>query len=585
MPAHTSTLEIPDTSSIMKRFPLKALSKRFSRYKSNGTVYVTTPIFYVNARPHLGHLYSMLLGDTRVRWENLKPGQKTMFLTGTDEHGLKIQAVAEKEGIDPKVLVDRVSQNFVQMAEAVNVKYDRFIRTTDNDHVKAVEHFWNAAMEKGLIYKGSHSGWYSVSDEAFYPPSQVEDIIDAKTGQPKKVSIETRNEVVFQEEENYFFRLSAFKDKLIDFLEKNPSFVQPSRKYHELLTELRQEELSDLSVSRPSWRLKWGITVPNDDSQKIYVWFDALINYLTAAGYPQQDMPIWPPIHIVGKDIMRFHCIYWPIFLMAAGIELPKQVIVHSHWLCDGFKMSKSLGNVVEPIELAQYYDPEPLRIYLMEQSNLGTDCNFSEAALHNHRSRLINKWANIVSRIGGDKFDVEQSVQDFFDGKYSDITEMIKRDAVVEAPDQVLLARDSLVSSISSLFSEMDSSMQEFGQMKALHRWWETVELANVFFQTAQPWVYLKKLTQTQDADADAAEEQKTLMNYIIFLTAEAVRVSTICVLPFMPKTASGLLDRLGVPDETRNKDFAKLGTVKYGKNANSKHHKPLMRKVESRV
>lgn len=505
-----------------------------------------------------------------------------MFLTGTDEHGLKIQAVAEKEGIEPKELVDRVSRNFVQMAKAVDIDYDRFIRTTDADHISAVEHFWNVAMEKGLIYKGCHSGWYSVSDEAFYPENQVTDTVDAKTGQSKKVSIETRSEVVFQEEENYFFRLSAFRSRLILFLELNPQFVLPRQKYTELLAELKLEELSDLSVSRPSWRLNWGIGVPNDDSQRIYVWFDALVNYLTAAGYPNAELvrKTWPAVHIVGKDIMRFHCIYWPIFLMAAGIDLPQQVIVHSHWLSEGFKMSKSLGNVVDPLELAEYYDPEPLRMYLMEQSNLGTDCNFSEAAFHNHRNKLINKWANIASRIGGAKFNVEKSVAGHFDGKYTDIDLIIARGSVIGSPDQVLVAKNELLASIGSLYGDMNASMQEFGQMKALQRWWETVELANEFIQTTQPWAYKVK---QEDSGAVAAEKE-TMKNYIIFVTAEAVRISTICLLPFMPQTGSSLLDRLAVPTETRNRDYAQVGTVRYGEGANGKHD-PLMRKVEARV
>lgn len=524
----------------------------------------------------------MLLGDTRVRWEKLNPQQKTMFLTGTDEHGLKIQAVAEKEGIEPKQLVDRVSQNFVQIAKAVDIDYDRFIRTTDADHIGAVKHFWNVAMEKGLIYKGSHSGWYSVSDEAFYPANQVTDIVDGKTGETRKVSIETRSEVVLQEEENYFFRLSAFRERLIDFLELNPTFVIPKSKYNQLLAELKLDTLSDLSVSRPSWRLKWGIAVPHDDSQRIYVWFDALVNYLTAAGYPNADLQklTWPAVHIVGKDIMRFHCIYWPIFLMAAGIELPKQVIVHSHWLSEGFKMSKSLGNVVDPLELAEYYDPEPLRMYLMEQSNLSTDCNFSESAFHNHRSKLINKWANIASRIGGAKFDVEKSVRDHFAGNFDDIDRLISRATVIGGPDQLLSARNELLASIASLYDDMNADMQEFGQMKALQRWWETVELANVFIQTTQPWAYNVK----EGEWADIAAERETMKNYIIFLTAEAVRISTICVLPFMPQTGSTLLDRLAVAKETRNRNYAKLGTVQYGEGANGKHE-PVMRKVEARV
>ncbi|SGZ49955.1 CIC11C00000000907 [Sungouiella intermedia] len=546
----------------------------FKRCLSQKPFYVTTPIFYVNAKPHLGHLYSMLLADTRNRWELLKPGAKTFFLTGTDEHGLKIQTVAEKEGIEPKVLVDRVSQNFVELATKFNVRYDRFMRTTDEDHLRAVKHFWNVAMEKGLLYKGAHRGWYSVSDEAFYPETQIQDVLDPKTGKAKKVSIETNNEVVYHEEENYFFKLSVFQDKLIEFLEANPQFVIPSKKHSEVMAELRLEPLSDLSVSRPSSRLKWGIEVPNDDSQKIYVWFDALINYITAGGYPHkstEDM-IWPATHVVGKDIMRFHCIYWPIFLMACDLELPTQVIVHSHWLSEGVKMSKSLGNVVDPMNLADVYDVEPLRFYLMEQSNLGVDCKFSEGALQNHRSVVINKWANLISRIGGDKFNVAQSVQDFHQGKFA----QFDHDYPVEEAE----IRDKLVASVNSLHADMNAQMVDFGHMKALQRWWETVELANVFFQESQPWAYKKKIDA---AGPNEAEVLALKRSYIIFLTAEASRIASTCLLPFMPNTAGAFLDRLGVGAEFRNSGCASVGAVQnYGEGTNSGKPKPLMRKLD---
>lgn len=539
-------------------------------------LYVTTPIFYVNAKPHLGHLYSMLLADTRIRWEKLQ-NRQTYFLTGTDEHGLKIQAVAEKEGVEPKVLVDRVSQNFKELARKFDIDYNRFMRTTDDDHVHAVRHFWDVAKERGLLYKGTHCGWYSVSDEAFYPESQIHDVTDAKTGKTKKVSTETNSEVMYHEEENYFFRLSAFQDALVEFLRKNPQFVIPSKKYSELLAEVTLEPLEDLSVSRPSSRLKWGIEVPGDSSQKIYVWFDALINYITAAGYPTklpQEM-IWPATHVVGKDIMRFHCIYWPIFLMACGLELPTQVVVHSHWLSEGVKMSKSLGNVVDPMELADYYDAEPLRFYLMEQSNLATDCKFSESALQNHRLMVINKWANLISRIGGEKFSVASSVQDFHNGLFDHFSESFL------SPTHTQL-RNDLVTSVSTLFRDMNSRMFEFGHMRALQRWWDTVELANVFFQDCEPWTYQKQIESAEPEQAKQLEHER---NYIIFLTAEASRIATTCLIPFMPETANAFLDRLDIPKEARNSDYTSIGAIgAYGATTNSGKPKPLMRKVLSR-
>lgn len=521
----------------------------------------------------------MLLADTRARWEQLNPLKSTYFLTGTDEHGLKIQAVAEKEGISPKKLVDRVSQNFVDLASQFDINYDRFMRTTDDDHVHAVKHFWEVAQEKGLLYKGSHSGWYSVSDEAFYPETQIHDLVDPKTGKPRKVSMETGSEVVFHEEENYFFKLSQFQPQLIEYLEKTPDFVVPARKHAEVLAELRQEPLGDLSVSRPSSRLKWGIEVPGDDSQKIYVWFDALINYITAAGYPDlaQTNRIWPATHVVGKDIMRFHCIYWPIFLMACGLELPTQVIVHSHWLSEGVKMSKSLGNVVDPVELAEYYDAEPLRFYLMEQSNLVADCKFSESALHNHRTVVINKWANLILRIGGAKFDVKRSIGRNTNGDYKILLENSSATFSSHFP---MGLRDILVESINSLYADMDQHMAEFGHMRALQRWWETVELANNFFQESQPWTYQKKIEESGNSESLEIER-----DYIVFLTAEAARITSTCLVPFMPDTAGEFLEIMAVSQEFRNCEFAQIGGVaSYGEGTNSKKHAPLMRKVETR-
>ena len=298
----------------------------------------------------------MLIADTRNRWEKLNPSKQAYMLTGTDEHGLKIQNTAEKLGIEPKELVDKVSNNFKSLASQLNIKYDRFIRTTDLDHVEVAQKFWTMMMEKGYIYKGTHSGWYCISDETFYPESGLEEV--EKDGKMVKISIESRNEVVYETETNYFFKLSLFQNDLIEYLKQNPQFIKPNHRYKFILNELMTTKLSDLSVSRPSSRLKWGIDVPNDPSQKIYVWFDALLNYLTATGFPNGftkegnkfitlDSNPWPATHIIGKDIIRFHCIYWPIFLMAAQIDLPKQVIVHTHRLGEGFKMSKSLGNVV----------------------------------------------------------------------------------------------------------------------------------------------------------------------------------------------------------------------------------------------
>lgn len=533
--------------------------------------YITSPIFYVNASPHLGHAYTMLLCDARHRWEKLKQDSTSYFTTGTDEHGLKIQAVAEAKGYsNPQVLVDEVSQNFKLLAQQLDVKYDRFIRTTDPDHVETVKRVWNIIYDKGLIYKGTHGGWYSISDETFVPETQIEEV------NGKMISRETRNEVTYQEETNYFFKMSAFQEQLVDYLEENPTFVTPRSKYEELLRELKTTKLEDLSISRPSSRLSWSIEVPNDPSQKIYVWFDALTNYITAADFTNKfvlqengtfdtSKSRWPATHVIGKDIIKFHCIYWPTFLMALGIQLPKQVVVHSHWLSDGFKMSKSLGNVVDPILTLEYYGQDALRFFLLEHSNIENDCNFSEIAFSNTRDTIISKYANLVTRCGGAKFDIETSVLLF--EKYLDIESVITSLAKNPAKiNDILACRANLIGKLNSLAATMDDKVAQFDYMRAIQDWWATIESANLLFQTAEPWLYTKG---------------DLLQNYYVFLAAETCRISSILISPIVPSLAETILDRLNVSPEKRTFENALIGADStYGRDANSKKHKvPLAR------
>lgn len=505
------------------------------------------------------------------------------MLTGTDEHGLKIQSVAEKQQVPPKELVDKVSQNFKQLAHKMNIDYLRFIRTTDADHVEAVGHFWNVMMEKGLIYKGTHSGWYCVSDEAFYPEAQTEEITNTE-GEVIRVSKETGNTVTYQEEENYFFRLSQFRELIIQHIEQNPQFIQPERKRNQVLEELRSEPLQDLSVSRHTSRLQWGIEVPNDPSQKVYVWFDALLNYITAAGYPKADLKaadnIWPAHHVIGKDIMRFHCIYWPAFLMAAGIELPKAIFVHSHWLCDGKKMSKSLGNVVDPYDMADHYGIEPLRFFLMEQSNINTDSNFSENAFHQHRSMLLNKYANLASRVCAPKFEIHFGLQQAKSGDFENIEKLLESDQTTHGDkNEILKLRDELVTAINDLPSQMELALTQLDHMKALKQWWNAVELMNGFVQATEPWLYNKYI------EGDKVNEQRIIRNYLIYLATEGLRVTTICVQPYMPELASKILDRLAVDRDRRTLEFANVAEdFSYGIESNRQYTDKLMEKVKKR-
>jgi len=552
-----------------------------TRRYSTKPFYVTSPIFYVNAKPHLGHLYSMALCDIRSRWEKLDSTKQAYFLTGTDEHGLKIQAVAEAKGVSPKVLVDDVSQNFKVLAEKLNIKYDRFIRTTDPDHVETVKYFWKLMESKGLIYQGSHSGWYSVSDETFYPETQIEEV------DGRMISKETKNEVVYQDEVNYFFKLSHFQQQLIDHLENNPEFIIPKVKYNELLRELKEAPLQDLSVSRPSSRLTWGIEVPNDPSQKIYVWFDALLNYISAAGFPfpRDDKTqafitpaenIWPATHVIGKDIIRFHCIYWPIFLMAGDIELPRQVVVHSHWLSEGFKMSKSIGNVVDPIETYEYYGQDALRFFLAEYSNIENDCNFSEQSFVDSRDNLIGKYANLMTRCGGKAFNIKQSVDLYNNGEFTNIEELITE---VKNAEKIIEIKNKLINSLNSLHGKMDDKLVEFNHMKAIHEWWAVTEQANLMFQASEPWTYTKLIKSETDAETKQMYQQ--LQSYYVFLASESCRILSILIQPVIPKLAGQILDRLDVLPEHRTIQYARVGADKrYGTNANNKSHPiPIVR------
>ncbi|KAL6451353.1 MSM1 Methionine--tRNA ligase [Candida maltosa Xu316] len=575
----------------MKAHKLKPLLQL--RYASTKPFYLTTPIFYVNAAPHIGHAYSMLLADTKSRWEKLNPNKTSYMLTGTDEHGLKIQATAEKQGIEPKDLVDRVSQNFAQLAKSLNVDYDRFMRTTDADHIEVVRYFWDLMMSKGFIYTDTHSGWYSVSDETFYPETQIEKI--EKDGKEITISTETRNELVYQEETNYFFKLSLFQDQLIEYLQKNPDFIKPEHRYQFILKELQSTKLSDLSISRPSSRLKWSIEVPNDPDQKIYVWFDALLNYISAAGFPKTfvkesssfvtpENNIWPATHIIGKDIIRFHCIYWPIFLMAGGIELPKQVIVHSHWLCDGVKMSKSLGNVVDPLEISEYYGVDPVRFFLTENSNIDDDCKFSEELLQRSRDGVLGKYCNLISRIGSKNFDVRASVEDFKSGGFKNVEELIKTTALnQETADEMISSTTTLINGLDKLYEQMDDHFTKFDYIRAIQCWWSVVNQANQLFQSSEPWTYAK-LIKDEATPQELKQNYKLLMNYVTFLCAETVRISSILIQPVMPELADKILTRLNVTN--RDSDYAKFGIdLDYGTGANDASHKVPLEKIKPRT
>ena len=352
--------------------------------------YFTTPIYYVNDKPHIGHAYTSISVDVLKRFYKLR-GYSSYFLTGTDEHGQKVEKAALDKGVDPKKFTDQVSENFRSLSDILNLNNDDFIRTTEDRHIKSVQNLWNRLLENDEIYLSKYSGWYSVRDEAFVAENEI-------TEKDGKKFNSFGSELTWVEEESYFFRLSKWQDRLLELYDSIPNFVHPKSRLNEVKSFV-SGGLKDLSISRTTF--KWGIDVPNDDKHIMYVWLDALTNYISALGFPDQEnekyKDFWPGIHVVGKDILRFHAVYWPAFLMAAGLEPPKQIVAHGWWTNEGEKISKSLGNVIDPIELINVYGLDQVRYFLMREVPFGNDGDFSKDAMINRiNGDLSNKEGNV---------------------------------------------------------------------------------------------------------------------------------------------------------------------------------------------
>ena len=358
--------------------------------------YITTPIYYPSAKPHMGHAYSSIIADFFARFKRID-GYDVHFLTGTDEHGLKIQRSAEKQNIEPLKFCNQISQTFRELSKTLNLTNTDFIRTTEERHKNTVQYLWNELEKNDDIYLSKYSGWYSISDEAFYNEDEIEDIDESKR------SITSKSSVEWIEEESYFFRLSKWEKPLLDYYEKHPDFISPDSRKNEVISFVKGG-LKDLSVSRKSF--SWGIQVPNNKDHVIYVWLDALTNYISALNYPDKDDPLfkdfWPAsIHLIGKDILRFHAVYWPAFLLAAKIELPSKVYGHGWILSDNEKMSKSKGNILDPIEIINQYGLDPLRYYLIKEVSFGNDGNISQDRLEDCiNSDLANNFGNLCQRV-----------------------------------------------------------------------------------------------------------------------------------------------------------------------------------------
>jgi methionyl-tRNA synthetase len=363
-------------------------------------------------------MYTMVLADALKRWQTLQ-GNKALLCTGTDEHGMKVQRAAALEDIPPKQFCDANAATFKDLAQKSKIDNDFFIRTTDPDHVQAVEHFWFLLKERGFIYESKHEGWYCVSDECFYPESMIEKRVDPMTGRVHMASVETGNMVEWTQEKNYHFRMTALKDRLLEFYEQNPEWVVPASRMNEVVAWVKNN-LEDLSISRPFERLSWGIPVPDDPSQTIYVWVDALVNYMTKAGFPawvpgSEHEGGWPAdVHVIGKDIVRFHCVYWPALLLALDLPMPKRILSHAHWTLGRKKMSKSIGNVVNPFFAVDRWGVDTMRFFLLHDGGIADDSDYSNAAIVDRYKKQL-QWGvgNLTSRITRPKvWDVRYTIE-----------------------------------------------------------------------------------------------------------------------------------------------------------------------------
>ena len=470
--------------------------------------YVTTPIYYVNDKPHIGHAYTTLACDALARFKRLD-GYDVMFLTGTDEHGQKVEAAAAAAGVDPQTFTDRVSQNFRDLIGVMGFSTDDFIRTTEARHVASVQELWRRLKANGHIYLGSYAGWYSVRDEAFYTETELTTVNGEKRA-PSGAPVE------WVEEPSYFFDLSQWQDKLLAFYEANPGFIAPESRRNEVLSFVRGG-LKDLSVSRTSF--KWGIPVPDDDDHIMYVWLDALTNYITAAGYPDTGGAYarrWPAdLHMVGKDILRFHAVYWPAFLMGAGLEPPKRVFAHGWWTVEGQKMSKSLGNAVDPLQLVATYGLDPVRYFLLREVPFGSDGDFSHKAMIGRmNSELANDLGNLSQR-------VLSMIAKNCDGK-------------VPQPGAFLPPDEALLDAARALLEGQRAAYDAQTFHRALDGLFEVVGRANRYVDEQAPWALRK-------SDPER-------MATVLYALAETIRHVAVLLQPIMPGSCARMLDQLAI-------------------------------------
>lgn len=489
--------------------------------------YVTTAIAYPNGAPHVGHAYEYIATDAIARFKRLDAFD-VWFLTGTDEHGLKMAQAAAAEGMPTAEFARRNSDEFERLQQMLNISFDRFIRTTDPDHYAASTAIWQRMAERGDIYTDTYSGWYSVRDERFFTESETE-----VTGDGTRVATETGTPVTWTEEQTYFFRLSTYADKLLAHYAEHPDFIAPEVRRNEVVSFV-SGGLRDLSISRTSF--DWGVPVPDDPSHVMYVWVDALTNYLTGVGFPDTGSALyerfWPAdLHMIGKDIIRFHAVYWPAFLMSAGLPLPRRVFAHGFLYNRGEKMSKSVGNVVDPVDLVETFGADAVRYFLLREVPFGQDGSYSEDAIIGRvNTDLANELGNLAQR------------------SLSMVAKNL--DGVVPQPGRFSAEDTELLTIADGLLARMREAFDSQAMHQGLEALWLMLGAANRYFSAQQPWVLRKS------ADADDQQRFRT----VLYTTLEAVRVAAVLVQPVMPESAGRLLDMLG--QDGGRRDFSSLAT-----------------------
>ncbi|GAB4256741.1 MAG: methionine--tRNA ligase [Deferrisomatales bacterium] len=494
------------------------------------TFYVTTPIYYVNDVPHIGHAYTTVACDALARYKRAA-GYDTFFLTGTDEHGQKVEKSAAERGERPIDLADRVVTRFQKLWQALEISNNRFIRTTEDAHRRSVEEIFRRVKANGDLYLGEYEDWYCTPCETFWTENQLMEGNCPDCNRPTEKL----------KEPSYFFRMSRYQDALLRHIEENPEFIQPVSRRNEIVSFVK-EGLRDLSISRTSF--SWGIPVPDDPKHVIYVWFDALTNYITGVGFPEDTETFsryWPAdVHVIGKDILRFHAVYWPTFLLSAGLPLPKKVFAHGWWTVEGKKMSKSLGNVIDPAAIAEQYGVDAFRYFILREVPFGLDGDFSrEALVHRINSDLANDLGNLVSRVLA------------MLGKYRGGVVPRVGSHGTESLDEEL--RDALATTLE----EVDRAMDELAFHKALAAIWGFVGVVNRYVDSTAPWALAK--------DPDRAER----LEQVLYNGCESLRVLGLLVFPFLPCTGREIWRRLGLErpaDEGRLEELQVWGGLPAG-------------------